>query len=60
MFKNQYTHTLTHAQLARLFAAILWRKAKYILEQMSDCMIYLAQQSKAQKKPIIPHIVKLF
>lgn len=45
--------------IARLLTTVLWRKAKFILEQMCDCMISLAEQSKAQKKPIIPHVVKL-
>ena len=45
--------------MARLFTEVLWRKAKCILEQMYDCMISLAELSKAQKKPIIPHVVKL-
>lgn len=45
--------------VARLFTALLSGKAKFILEKMCDCMISLAEQSKAQKKPIIPHVVKL-
>ena len=45
--------------MARLLIVVLWRKVTYILEQMYDCIISLAELSKAQKKPIIPHVVKL-